>query len=109
MFFNSKFNGDISKWNVSHVEEMSYMFSNSKFNGDISNWNISNIENILKIFEYSKLKKENKLPYWYLPTQKERVEAYLKSQAIKERKNIEVFLNLSTINEFDKKIKSNKL
>ena len=32
------FNGDISKWDVSNVEDMSYMFANSKFNGDISDW-----------------------------------------------------------------------
>ena len=41
-----KFNGDISKWDVSNVEDMSYMFYDAKFNGDISNWKISeNCEN----------------------------------------------------------------
>ena len=36
MFSDSKFNGDISSWNVSNVSDMSFMFSDSKFNGDIS-------------------------------------------------------------------------
>ena len=42
MFRGAKFfNGDISKWNVSKVTDMSYMFNKSVFNGDISNWNIN--------------------------------------------------------------------
>ena len=36
LFYESKFNGDISKWDVSTVINMSGMFENSKFNGDIS-------------------------------------------------------------------------
>jgi surface protein len=40
MFGNSRFNGDISKWDVSNVTDMSNMFSNSLFNGDISKWNV---------------------------------------------------------------------
>ena len=34
MFFTSKFNGDISKWDVSNVTDMSGMFYVSEFNGD---------------------------------------------------------------------------
>ena len=40
MFAESDFNNDISKWNVSNVEDIGAMFYNSKFNQDISNWNI---------------------------------------------------------------------
>jgi surface protein len=40
MFANSAFNGDISKWDVSSVEDMSGMFARSVFNGDISQWKI---------------------------------------------------------------------
>ena len=54
MFADSKFNGDISKWNVSNVKNMRYMFSDSKFNGDISNWNVSNVENMECMFYDSK-------------------------------------------------------
>ena len=50
MFGNTIFNGDISQWNVSNVENMSEMFINSKFNGDISEWNVSNVENMSQMF-----------------------------------------------------------
>ena len=32
MFSDSKFNGDISKWNMSNVTNMNYMFGDSQFN-----------------------------------------------------------------------------
>ena len=39
MFYDSQFDGNISKWDVSNVTEMENMFGgSSKFNGDISNW-----------------------------------------------------------------------
>ena len=40
MFAHSKFNRDISRWNVSNVKDMSYIFYNSSFAGDIRKWNI---------------------------------------------------------------------
>jgi surface protein len=36
MFYRSAFNGDISKWDVSNVRNMSRMFEESDFNRDIS-------------------------------------------------------------------------
>jgi surface protein len=54
MFEYSEFNGDISKWDVSKVTNMSYMFSNSKFNGDISKWDVSNVNDMESMFAYSK-------------------------------------------------------
>ena len=50
LFFNSKFNGDISKWNVSLVKDMCYMFCNSQFNQDISKWNVSNVKDMSFMF-----------------------------------------------------------
>ena len=50
MFRNSKFNGDISKWNVSNVKDMSQIFADSKFNGDISDWDVSNVETMSWMF-----------------------------------------------------------
>ena len=47
---NQKFNGDISKWDVSNVKDMSYMFCNTVFNGDISSWNVSNVEDMSGMF-----------------------------------------------------------
>ncbi|WP_407458231.1 BspA family leucine-rich repeat surface protein [Fibrobacter sp.] len=48
------FNGDISKWNVSNVKDMSAMFYSSAFNGDISNWNVSNVTNMSEMFGQAK-------------------------------------------------------
>ena len=52
MFNNaSKFNGNISTWDVSNVETMEEMFENaSSFNGDISNWNVSNVKDMSYMF-----------------------------------------------------------
>tara|TARA_B110000858_G_scaffold133927_1_gene152224 strand:- start:260 stop:607 length:348 start_codon:yes stop_codon:yes gene_type:complete len=38
MFSGTTFNGDISNWNVSNVNNMGEIFENSKFDGDISKW-----------------------------------------------------------------------
>lgn len=43
IFYNSSFNGNISKWDVSNVTDMSYMFQQSKFNQNISKWDVSNV------------------------------------------------------------------
>ena len=53
LFFDSIFNGDISKWDVSNVEDMRYMFFDSKFNGDISNWDVYNVKDMSCMFEKS--------------------------------------------------------
>ena len=50
MFYSSNFNGDISKWNVSNVTNMKFMFRYSKFNSDISKWDVSNVTNNIDIF-----------------------------------------------------------
>ena len=47
---NSKFNGDISLWNVSNVTDMSYMFYESNFNGNLYNWDVSNVKNMQFMF-----------------------------------------------------------
>ena len=44
MFHETDFNGDISGWDVSSVSDMDYMFNNSKFNKDIDEWDISNVK-----------------------------------------------------------------
>ena len=46
-----EFNGDISKWNVSKVEDMSYMFYFCyKFNCDISGWDVAKVKNMIVMF-----------------------------------------------------------
>ena len=39
MFCVSKFNGDISRWDISSVKNMREMFHRSRFYEDISGWN----------------------------------------------------------------------
>ena len=53
LFYWSKFNGDISEWNVSNVKIMRSMFKYSMFNGDISEWNVSNVKNMERMFAWS--------------------------------------------------------
>src|SRR5574344_1306085 len=44
LFENTKFNGDISSWDVSNVTNMRFMFFNcEKFNQDISEFDVSNV------------------------------------------------------------------
>ena len=50
MFRNTDFNGDISNWDVSNVTDMTFMFYRSKFNGDISGWDVSNVKNMTCMF-----------------------------------------------------------
>ncbi len=50
LFYNSEFNGDISKWDVSKVTSMDSMFEGSEFNGDISKWDVSNVKDMHSMF-----------------------------------------------------------
>ena len=52
MFYGCKsFNQDISNWNVSNVSDMGYMFYGCEsFNQDISNWDVSNVTNMSYMF-----------------------------------------------------------
>ena len=52
IFFQaSSFNGNVSTWNVSAVTNMNGMFSGaSSFNGDISNWNVSAVTGMSHMF-----------------------------------------------------------
>lgn len=64
MFYESKFDGDISNWDVSAVKNMQEMFFRSKFSGDLSEWDVSNVVNMRGMFEGSQVKDEKK-PGWY--------------------------------------------
>ena len=43
MFEESEFKGDVSKWDVSSVIDMSFMFYHTYFDGDVSNWNTTHV------------------------------------------------------------------
>ena len=60
LFFDSKFNGDISNWDVNNVEDMSGMFAYSKFKRDISNWNVRKDCNVENMFTGYCVKEEYK-------------------------------------------------
>ena len=59
-FSNSKFNGDLSKWNVSRVRYAVGMFYNSRFEGDISNWDMNDIASTGYKYKKAKHKKDKK-------------------------------------------------
>ena len=50
LFQLSKFNGNISEWDVSNVTNMSYMFHSTPFNQPIGNWDVSNVTNMEQMF-----------------------------------------------------------
>ena len=56
--YYSKFNGDISEWNVSNVKNMHGMFYGSDFNGDILNWDVSNVMSMGEMFRGSKFNQD---------------------------------------------------
>jgi len=60
MFEDSKFNQDIGDWDISEVKNMSMMFCNSKFNQDISRWDVSGVTHMKDIFKDSKIQSEYK-------------------------------------------------
>ena len=53
LFYDSDFNGNISKWNTSNVKSMTWMFYCSKFDGDISDWDVSKVEDMECMFRES--------------------------------------------------------
>ena len=66
LFKASKFNGDISEWDVSNVTNMKRMFANSYFtgkNGSIENWNVNDTTEMFWIFWDCPL--EDNPPKWY--------------------------------------------
>jgi len=64
-----EFNHPIGKWDVSNVENMSYMFKNAKaFNQSLENWDTSKVTEMSFMFEGADSMKE--LPSWYLKESK---------------------------------------
>ena len=52
MCIRDRFNGDLSKWDVSHVTIADNMFNLAKsFNGDLSKWDVSRVTNMDFMFE----------------------------------------------------------
>ena len=63
-FSRPNFNGDISKWDVSNVENMNNMFYGChEFDCNLNNWNVKKVKNMQYMFDYSPLEKNP--PKWY--------------------------------------------
>ena len=62
MFFMCySFNQDISSWDVSNVKNMSFMFYKcDSFNQDISNWDVSNVTEMTALFSNCNIKEKYK-------------------------------------------------
>ena len=50
-FLKSPFHGDVSGWDVSNVGNMNCLFCESAFHGDLSRWNVSKVFNMRRMFE----------------------------------------------------------
>ena len=51
LFVGTNFNGGISNWNTSNVNDMSFMFYDCEsFNQDISQWDVSNVTDMYGVF-----------------------------------------------------------
>ncbi|WQJ53945.1 MAG: hypothetical protein [Wendovervirus sonii] len=61
------FNRDISKWNVANVVDMTGMFSDCRnFNSNISEWNVHNVQHMNFMF-YNCRSFNQDLHYWHAP------------------------------------------
>ena len=64
LFEVTDFNGNISKWDVSNVTDMSFMFYDCKsFNQDISNWDVSNVKSNKYMFLNCPIKEKYKAKF----------------------------------------------
>lgn len=57
LFYETKFDGDISQWDVGHVESMLHMFDGSEFtgsHGSLAGWNVSGVTSMEGMFYRSK-------------------------------------------------------
>jgi surface protein len=53
-YLNTHFNSDISRWDTSHVINMSGLFNTSNFNNNISRWDTSNVVHMFNMFKKTK-------------------------------------------------------
>ena len=81
LFFNSPYNGDISKWDTSRVETMRNMFEISEFNGDISRWDVSGVAYMAAMFYKSDF--ESDISNWNLLSVLSGIDIFLDSRIAK--------------------------
>jgi surface protein len=78
-YINDSFNGDVSKWDVSNVIDMSYMFRKSNFNSDISKWDVGSVINMDYLFDSSEFNQN--VSTWKVLNVVSHVDAYYMSKA----------------------------
>ena len=99
LFYESDFNGDISKWNTSNVIYMDNMFTGSKFNNDISEWNVDKVKNMNGMFRSSEFNKD--ISNWNINSTISMISMFAKSKFNKDISNWKINKNCDTLYMFD--------
>jgi surface protein len=108
MFYGSKLNCDISKWNVSNVTDMQHMFLYSQFSWDISKWDISNVVNgktyIKSLIDISLLFKDNDTPQGFENPVKSiaKLKYIVLKRQFDSKKESELLIKIRTLQAFEK-------
>lgn len=72
--------GNISKWDVSNVNDMSLLFDKINIDGDISNWNVSKVTNMEEMFHSSIFSKDIDISKWDVSNVKNMAGMFFKSR-----------------------------
>ena len=94
LFYESSFNGNISRWNVSKVTNMGFMFAESRFNQDISEWNVSNVVVMTGTFSYSIFNQP--ISNWYVSNVKSMIHMFRESKFNQDISNWKIRENCIT-------------
>ena len=100
LFYNSKFNGDISNWDVSNVKKMEHMFAYSYFTGDISKWDVRNVNDMREMFMNSKFNSD--LSKWNVSKVKSMYKLFIFSVFDQDISNWNIRKNCTTIFIFNR-------
>ena len=98
LFMYSRFNGDISQWDVSNVTNMENMFREAhNFNSNIENWNVSNVTNMNSMF-YSAEKFNQNISSWNLDNVIDCDSMLFYTKAFEKKYNYNLLLSYHTTN-----------
>ncbi len=98
LFMYSRFNGDISRWDVSNVTNMENMFRDAyNFNSNIENWNVSNVTNMKMMF-YGAEKFNQNISSWNLDNVIDCDTMLFYTKAFEKKYNYNLLLSYHTTN-----------
>ena len=83
MFKASSFNGNISKWDVSNVENMFGLFNDAVFDGDIDGWFVIKVKELSGSFDSS-----NFNPSWNISNKEDRNKFLIINKELNNKINI---------------------